>query len=233
MPAAADRFPGMTEAGRGIAAAASTAAVHEAAQEAALHLLRGETCRFVDASGDGDALVRQAVAQGRPVTDRVNGPFGGSAEGGLEPAGIRPAVCAPIEVDGTVVECLYVTRGRNGGLFGPEEERLAAFIAALAGAALEHLVSAEARFASLLEHSGDVVTVVDGGGSIQYQSSSLARVFGRDPRELLRTPVVAWVHPDDAEEVSARVHQLASGAAAAGSVESRLRHADGSWRPVE
>src|SRR5947209_5509022 len=92
-------------------------------------------------------------AQGRPVTDRVNGPFGGSAEGGLEPAGIRPAVCAPIEVDGTVVECLYVTRGRNGGLFGPEEERLAAFIAALAGAALEHLASTEARFASLLEHS--------------------------------------------------------------------------------
>ena len=232
MPAAADRFPGMTEAGRGIAAAASTAAVHEAAREAALHLLRGETCRFVDASGDGDALVRQAVAQGRPVTDRVNGPFGGSAEGGLEPAGIRPAVCAPIEVDGTVVECLYVTRGRNGGLFGPEEERLAAFIAALAGAALEHLASTEARFASLLEHSRDVVAVVDGGGSIQYQSSSAARVFGLRPRELLGTPVVAWVHPDDAEEVSARLHRLASGAAA-GSVESRLRHADGSWRPVE
>src|SRR2546425_704199 len=82
-----------------------------------------------------------------------------------EPAGIRPAVCAPIEVDGNIVECLYVTRGRNGGLFGPEEERLAGFIAALSGAALEHLVSSEARFASLLERSSDVVTVVDGAGS--------------------------------------------------------------------
>src|SRR2546421_5193502 len=75
VPGAADRFPGMTEAGRSIAAAASLAAVHEAAREAALRLLRGEACRVVDPSRGGDALGRQAVGPGPPGTDRGNRPL--------------------------------------------------------------------------------------------------------------------------------------------------------------
>ncbi len=210
-----DRFAGLLEAARTIAAAPSLVAVHEAARAAAERLLRGEACHFLELTGDalhdGQALfmagagggatgveappevsrslVRQSVAIGRPVTDRLNG----SAQESLELAGIRSAICAPILLDGRVVECLYVTHGQVGGLFGPEEERLASFIATLAGATLEHLAGSEARFRSLVEHSSDVITVVDAHGTIQYQSSSMDRVFGL----------------------------------------ARLRHADGTWRPVE
>jgi diguanylate cyclase (GGDEF)-like protein/PAS domain S-box-containing protein len=245
-----DRFTGLLEAGRTIAAAASLPALREAVGDATLRLLHGEAFCFLELTAVDDSaepvtvvasssssagepevsrtLVRQAVSTGRPATDRA----GGSATDSLELAGIRSAICAPIKVDGRVVQCLYVTNGHVGGLFGPDEEQLAAFIAALAGAALEHLAGSEARFRSLVEHASDVITVVDQAGIIQYQSSSLARVFGYEGSGLVRTPVKGWVHPDEAEGMVGRISQLAGGQPA-GSMECRLRHADGSWRPAE
>ncbi|MGH2718412.1 MAG: putative bifunctional diguanylate cyclase/phosphodiesterase, partial [Actinomycetota bacterium] len=111
-------------------------------------------------------------------------------------------------------------------------EQLASFIATLAGAALEHLAGTEARFRSLVEHASDVITVVDSGGLIEYQSPSVARIFAYPGKGLLHTPVAAWIHPDDTEGMGVRLAQLSSGQTVA-SMATRLRHADGSWRPAE
>ncbi|HLI56726.1 MAG TPA: EAL domain-containing protein, partial [Actinomycetota bacterium] len=239
-----DRFSGLLESARTIAAAASLPALHDAVREAASRLLRGESFCFLEVSDAGEvtgivgsptpepdysrSLVRQAVALGRPVTDRM----GGSARESLELAGIRSALAAPIKVEGRIVQCLYLTNRYVEGLFGPDEEQLASFIATLTGAALEHLAGTEARFRSLVEHASDVITVVDGSGTIEYQSPSLARIFAYPGRGLLHTPVAAWIHPDDAEGIGARLAQLVEGQTV-GSMETRLRHADGSWRPAE
>ena len=53
-------------------------------------------------------------------------------------SGIRSALCAPIFVRGSATACFYVTHRHVAGLFGPDEERLADFIATIAGAALEN-----------------------------------------------------------------------------------------------
>jgi diguanylate cyclase (GGDEF)-like protein/PAS domain S-box-containing protein len=244
-----DRFAGLLDAGRTIAAAPSLPALREAVGDAALRILRGESCCFIEVTPGGEAgeiivagggnahptpaishsLVRQSVAAGHPLTDHI----GASAQESLELAGIRSALCVPIVAEGRPVECLYVTHAHLGSLFGPEEVQLAAFIASLTGAALEHLAGTEARFRSLVEHASDVITIVDEAGTIQYQSSSLAGIFGYAAPGLLRTPVAAWMHPGDAAGMAPRLAQLTAGAPAVTSLECRLRHADGSWRPAE
>src|SRR4029077_11750074 len=50
----------------------------------------------------------------------------------------RSALCAPIFVRGAAVAGLCVTHKQVYGLFGPNEERLADFITAITGAALEN-----------------------------------------------------------------------------------------------
>ena len=49
-----------------------------------------------------------------------------------------------------------------------------------------HLQRSEARFASLVQHSSDLITVVGSDATIVYQSPSSERVLGYPPRELDR-----------------------------------------------
>ena len=140
----ADRFGTVLETGRTIATALAREAVLAAAREAALDLLRGERCEVVAIGPDGpeprDGVSRtaleRALAAGRPVV-LAEGLSGDPADS-VVLAGVRSALCAPIVAHGRPAAALYVTHRQVGGLFGDEELRLAEFIAALAGAALEN-----------------------------------------------------------------------------------------------
>jgi two-component system sensor kinase len=50
----------------------------------------------------------------------------------------QSTLCVPLYVRGRATACLYVTHGHVQGLFGADEERLADFVATIAGAALEN-----------------------------------------------------------------------------------------------
>jgi signal transduction histidine kinase/DNA-binding response OmpR family regulator len=149
----ADRFDTVLDAGRQIASALEATAIHEAARAAALRLLRGEQCRVLriddnqsrdaayaavdEAEGAVDrAVVDRALQARRAVScteELVNGTSPSAAE-----AGERSVLCVPIRVRGRIEACLYVTHDHVRELFGPDEERLADFIATIAGAALEN-----------------------------------------------------------------------------------------------
>jgi len=100
----------------------------------------------VDASGQvratgGDepysaTLVARTLQSGRPVV-HTEGITDDSSES-IELGSIRSAMCAPIFVRGHVDAVLYVSHRQVAGLFGEDEERMASFIAAIAGAALEN-----------------------------------------------------------------------------------------------
>jgi signal transduction histidine kinase len=141
----ADRFEQLLEKGRRIASALSREAILAAVEEAAAALLRGESCGLVEIADDGTmsgsapfsrSLVDQAVSSGKPVV--VAEGAADTASESLLLGGLRSILCAPIFGRGRVIACLYVTHSRVGRLFGEEEERLAQFIATLAGAALEN-----------------------------------------------------------------------------------------------
>ena len=151
-----DRFDTVLDAGRQIASALTAPTIHEAARAAALRLLRGERCLVLPidsqsgyvasqaAEGDSDTTIdativeravfaRRAVSCSREVEEVVEGVSPNAAE-----TGERSILCAPIRVRGRLVACLYVTHDHVRELFGPDEERLADFIATIAGAALEN-----------------------------------------------------------------------------------------------
>jgi two-component system sensor kinase len=149
----ADRFDTVLKAGRGIASALSRQAIYQAVREAVFRLLRGERCLLLqlDAQVDGKDLAvvsgetdvpysrtmaAQAVSRGQVVVF-AEGPADVAVETALL-AGVRSALCAPIFVRGRPVGCFYVDHRNVTGLFGEDEERLAEFIATLAGAALEN-----------------------------------------------------------------------------------------------
>jgi two-component system, cell cycle sensor histidine kinase and response regulator CckA len=55
----------------------------------------------------------------------------------------------------------------------------------------------ERRFRSMVEHSGEVVTITDESGSIVYDSPSIERILGYSPTERIGSNVAEYVHPDD------------------------------------
>ncbi|MEJ7844977.1 MAG: EAL domain-containing protein, partial [Acidimicrobiales bacterium] len=238
----ADRFESLLSVSRRLGAAPSPPAVYDAVRDAAVLLLRGDHCDIIELHG-GDlttqseetvgelsrSLVEQAIEQRAVV---VSGAGEQDAAESLLLAGLTSVVCAPIVSDGEVIACFYVTNRHVHDLFGAIEVQLAEFIATLAGAALEHVAGSEARFRSLAQHSSDVITIVDRSGRITYQSSSLERVFGYRPEDLVGQELRSWLHPEDTDLQVALVSPPTADETAR-LVRARMRHRDGSWRDVE
>ncbi len=148
----ADRFDTVLDAGRSIASALAPDAIFAAVRDAAVKLLRGEQCVVLRVHPERDAeatpvsgemagvfcptMVHRALSASRAVTYSE----GASDEASetLLLSGIRSALCAPILVRGRAEACLFVTHRGVSGLFAEDEQRLADFIAAIAGAALEN-----------------------------------------------------------------------------------------------
>jgi len=100
----------------------------------------------------------------------------------------------------------------------------------------------EARFSALVQHSSDVITIVDPDGTIRYASPSMALVLGHDPAKLANTSLVALLHPQDAPSALEFLAELARSSSvrtgSRGNVgtlkrEWRLAHANGDWMTVD
>ncbi|MCY1033539.1 ATP-binding protein [Corallococcus sp. BB11-1] len=157
-----DRFPRVLEAGRRLASALSREAVFETARGAMLELLRAERCAVVDpralvseedakTQGLSRTALARALETGR-ITVLGQGLPGGISES-MELLGVRSLLCAPLQVRGKTVACVVASHRKVGALFGEDEERLASFVAVLAGAALENAENF-ARIAALSEEQG-------------------------------------------------------------------------------
>jgi PAS domain S-box-containing protein len=83
-------------------------------------------------------------------------------------------------------------------------------------------------------HSTNLLTALDAGGVVRYESPSIRRIFGFDPAELVGDPVAEYVHPDDRERVLDAFRALVSSDAdLVESVEYRHECSDGSYLWVE
>ncbi|HYW81210.1 MAG TPA: ATP-binding protein, partial [Thermoguttaceae bacterium] len=164
----ADRFDTVLDSGRKIASALSPATIYDEVCAAAGRLLRGERCLvlqidptqgkqcLIPIAGQGplsedhgaidDRVVYASLQTGRAVTsanvaaeegDDTGSPALGSTGSDLAFAE-HSSLAVPLLVRGHVVAFLYVIHHHVRGLFGPDEQRLADFIATIAGAALEN-----------------------------------------------------------------------------------------------
>jgi PAS domain S-box-containing protein len=85
---------------------------------------------------------------------------------------------------------------------------------------------------TVVEHSSEIVTVVDPDGTLRYANPAWARVLGYDPEQAVGTMnVLDHVHPDDLAHVLEETEEaLAKGGVVTNEAEYRFRRKDGSWR---
>ncbi len=100
----------------------------------------------------------------------------------------------------------------------------------------------EARFRALVQHSSDLITILDAAGVIRYMSPSVATVLGYDSSRLVGTRLADLVHPEDALGTSQFLSDLAnsqgprltpSPVPRTFKREWRLAHANGDWMTLD
>jgi diguanylate cyclase (GGDEF)-like protein/PAS domain S-box-containing protein len=101
------------------------------------------------------------------------------------------------------------------------------------------LRESERRFVALVEHSSDMVTVVDGEGTILYGSPSVTTVLGWPSGVFTpddSTPAISafdLIHPEDRDEIVSIFLRSIAEKKPQDRREFRMRRADGSWCWVE
>ena len=86
------------------------------------------------------------------------------------------------------------------------------------------------QYQALIEHSSDVITLVDRDGVIQFQSPSIERILGYDPDELVGKHLFEYVHPADQSRAREGFEAFAASSdSVVDDVEFRFQHANGSW----
>jgi len=94
-------------------------------------------------------------------------------------------------------------------------------------ARLDDLRASEQRFEALVQHSSDVVTVVDAEGTVTYQSESILRVFGYNAESVQGADVGELLESRSAERLHAALAEVASERQGVRVLELEVRHASG------
>src|SRR5262249_14640966 len=99
--------------------------------------------------------------------------------------------------------------------------------------AAEALRRSEEHFRLLIENALDIIILLNGDGTVRYQSPSAERLLGYQPAEAVGTSGFAFIHPDDLPQVvdifTAIFHQPGIMLP----IEMRVQHKDGSWHVIE
>ncbi|MFI5210235.1 MAG: PAS domain S-box protein, partial [Gemmatimonadales bacterium] len=91
----------------------------------------------------------------------------------------------------------------------------------------------EAYLQAVLEHASDIVTILDSSATIRWGSPSITRLLGYRLEEVVGQPMAAFIHPDDLPAVAGAMQRIVGEPGRVGTVLSRFRHKDGSWRQLE
>jgi PAS domain S-box-containing protein len=97
----------------------------------------------------------------------------------------------------------------------------------------ESLRQNEERFRSLVQHSSDVIAILEPDGMIRYVSPSLERILGYRPDDLIDRNLFSLVHPEELSSIRETFAKMAEGGDMLLYATLRLRHRDESWRALE
>jgi two-component system, cell cycle sensor histidine kinase and response regulator CckA len=91
----------------------------------------------------------------------------------------------------------------------------------------------EQRFRKLVEHSSDVITLLDAAGRIVYSTQSIRSTLGYAERERAGSLVFELIHPDDRPKAEALFRHVTAERGIVAHADLRVRHKDGTWRDLE
>jgi PAS domain S-box-containing protein len=98
----------------------------------------------------------------------------------------------------------------------------------------ETLRRSEEYFRALTENALDIITILNGDGTVRHVSPSAGRTLGYTLQDSLGKEGFGFVHPDDLPGImNAFVEAIQKPGVALYRSEFRLRHKDGSWRIFE
>ncbi len=98
----------------------------------------------------------------------------------------------------------------------------------------EKLRHEEQRFRTFVEHSSDIIVLLNLEGTIIYINPAVERVLGFKPEERIGANGFELVHPDDMKYLIDKFNTLATDKKSPViKAEIHLRHKDGSWRTLE
>ena len=91
----------------------------------------------------------------------------------------------------------------------------------------------ERRFRALVENGSDLVTLVDGNAQVFFASPACRHLLGVNDTELVGKHPFDRIHPEDRFLAGSMLDLVWAAAGAREPIESRFRHASGSWRWFE
>jgi PAS domain S-box-containing protein len=99
--------------------------------------------------------------------------------------------------------------------------------------ARDRLTQSEAKFRSLIQNSSDVITILDGAGTILYISPSVEKIIGFTPAQMIGKSAFEFIHQEDIPDVVAAFRQRAEGEGRREPTVYRFKHRDGTWHYLE
>lgn len=89
------------------------------------------------------------------------------------------------------------------------------------------------HFKALVEHSTDVIVVLDRRGRVTYCSPSSVTALGHTPFDIVGTSLGTLVHPDDRHVVEELVGLVRPDGSASRALELRVQASSGEWKTLE
>ena len=252
----------LREAGEALVAATSAEGIHAAAMEATL-ALAGEDAvvRLCEMNGTGELEIVAAAGGTEDPTGHVfqltdirdsrrekllaNQAYTAKTSD----SGAREFMHLPDTVEGdTMVAPLFIRDELRGLVLVATPNEMARTVMdslralssqvalALESAALTEdllMQQSEKRFASLVQNSSDIVTVLDPDTSVRYASPSVQRVLGYGPESLEGTRFIDLVHPDDKTKVLSFLTAMGEGEGQTGLMEFQLLGQDHTYVMAE
>lgn len=88
------------------------------------------------------------------------------------------------------------------------------------------------RFEILVRNSHEMILVTDPAGQILYASPRTEHLLGYRSPELVGLALQSLLHPADLAHYENAVYSVAAASRNTQSLEPRMRHKDGTWRPI-
>jgi diguanylate cyclase (GGDEF)-like protein/PAS domain S-box-containing protein len=97
----------------------------------------------------------------------------------------------------------------------------------------EALRESEERFRALVQNATDMISILDPGANVLYESPSHQRILGHPPEERLGRSALDLIHPEDLPVFEESLRQVVDAPGESVDIEYRLRRLDGTWRALE
>ena len=98
---------------------------------------------------------------------------------------------------------------------------------------LEQHSQGEEYFRRLTENALDLITILNGDGTIRFESQSIQQTLGYQPEDYLGKNAFEFVHPEDLPGVAKAFTEALQKHGNTACLTFRFRHKDGSWRMLE